>query len=211
MSDNLSFALLCFTSFFTLINPLGSMPIFMSMTTTLSEKERNNTARKAAIAALITLLAFAFTGHLLFSFFGISIHSFRVVGGIIFFVMGMDMLQARIGHVKIKEEEVKAYVSDISITPLAIPMICGPGAITNSIVLMQDANSLMKKSILIASIVIIIGITYLVYYSSSRLFRVIGQTGINVMMRLMGLIVMVIAVEFFLSGLRPIVAGFLQN
>jgi len=187
------------------------MPIFMSMTTTLSEKERNNTARKAAIAALITLLAFDFTGHLLFSFFSISIHSFRDVVGIIFVVTGMDMLQARIGHVKIKEEEVKAYVSDISITPLAIPMICGPGANTNSIVLMQDANSLMKKSILIASIAIIIGITYLVYYSSSRLFRVIGQTGINVMMRLMGLIVMVIAVEFFLSGLRPIVAGFLQN
>lgn len=211
MSDNLTFALLCLTSFFTLINPFGSMPIFMSMTSALSEHERNNTARKAAIAALITLLAFAFTGHLLFNFFGISIHSFRVVGGIVFFVMGMDMLQARIGHVKIKEDEVKNYVSDISITPLAIPMISGPGAITNSIVLMQDADSYVKKATLIASIVIIIGVTYLVYYSSSKLFRLIGQTGINVMMRLMGLIVMVIAVEFFLSGLRPIVASFLQQ
>jgi multiple antibiotic resistance protein len=139
------------------------------------------------------------------------VDSLRVVGGVIFFIMGMDMLQARIGRDKIKETEVKSYITDISITPLAIPMICGPGAITNAIVLMEDANSLAKTIILVVSILVIMLITYLILYSSSKLIKMLGETGINVMMRIMGLIVMVIAVEFFFSGLRPIVLSILNS
>lgn len=211
MPETISFGLLCITSFFTLINPLGTMPVFMSMTAELSVADRSRTARKASFVSLLTIIAFAFTGQLLFTFFGISVNSFRVVGGVIFFIMGMDMLQARLGQVKIKDNEVKSYVSDISITPLAIPMICGPGAITNAIVLMEDADSFPKKVILILSIVFIMLITYLILYSSSKLIKLLGQTGINVMMRIMGLIVMVIAVEFFFSGLKPIIVDILNS
>jgi len=181
------------------------MPVFMTMTAELSVKERNYTARKATIVALVTIVFFALSGQLLFNFFGISVNSFRIVGGVIFFIMGMDMLQARIGQVKIKDSEVKAYVNDISVTPLAIPMICGPGAITNSIVMMEDASTLTRKIVLFGTILLVMYITYLVFYSSSRIIKILGQTGINVMMRLMGLIVMVIAVEFFFSGLKPII------
>jgi multiple antibiotic resistance protein len=112
--------------------------------------------------------------------------------------------------VKIKDDEVKNYITDISITPLAIPMICGPGAITNAIVLMEDATTLIKKSILLISISLIMAITYFILYSSSKLIKLLGQTGINVMMRIMGLIVMVIAVEFFFSGLKPIILDMLK-
>ena len=205
MNEVFTFALLAFTSFFTLINPLGTMPVFMSMTADLTDDERNRTAKKASVVSLFTIIAFALTGQLLFKFFGISVDSFRIVGGVIFFIMGMDMLQARLGHVKIKENEVKSYITDISVTPLAIPMICGPGAITNAIVLMEDANSWAKKMVLFLSIAVVVLITYVVLYSSSKLLKLLGQTGINVMMRIMGLIVMVIAVEFFFSGLKPIV------
>ena len=211
MNDALTFGLLCFTSFFTLINPLSTMPVFMTMTAGLSEKERTHTARKASIVALITIIIFALSGQLLFKFFGISVNSFRVVGGVIFFIMGMDMLQARLGQVKIKDSEVKAYVNDISVTPLAIPMICGPGAITNSIVLMEDASTLTRKIVLFGMILLVMFITYLVFYSSSRILKILGQTGINVMMRLMGLIVMVIAVEFFFSGLKPIILDMIKG
>lgn len=204
MNETIAFALLCLTSFFTLINPLSTMPIFMTMTAGLTDSERNQTAKKASIIALITIVLFALTGQLLFKFFGISVNSFRIVGGVIFFIMGMDMLQARLGQTKIKESEVKQYVNDISITPLAIPMICGPGAITNSIVLMEDATTFTKKIILFASIFLVMTLTYAILYSSTRIIKFLGQTGINVMMRLMGLIVMVIAVEFFFSGLKPI-------
>lgn len=210
MSELASYGLLCFTSFFTLINPLGTMPIFLSMTADLTVADRNRTAKKASIIGFLTILAFAFTGQLLFKFFGISVHSFRVVGGVIFFMVGMDMLQARLGRVKIKENEIKSYVTDISITPLAIPMICGPGAITNAIVLMEDANSLPKQIVLIGSIFLIILLTYIILYSSSKLTKLLGETGINVMMRIMGLIVMVIAVEFLFSGLKPLVVDILQ-
>ncbi|MEA3317537.1 MAG: MarC family protein [Bacteroidota bacterium] len=204
MNELLSFALLAFTSFFTLINPLGTMPIFMTMTQDLDEKQKTKTAKKATIVSFVILILFAFSGQLLFKFFGISVNSFRIVGGIIFFLMGMDMLQARLGKVKINSSEIKTYVNDISITPLAIPMICGPGAITNAIVLMEDANSIAKKTILISSIFIVIALSYLILYSSSKIDKLLGETGKNVMMRLMGLIVMVIAVEFFFSGLKPI-------
>jgi len=205
-NELLAFGLLAFTSFFTLINPLGTMTIFMTMTSTLDDAERTRTAKKATIAALITILAFAFSGQLLFKFFGISVNSFRIVGGVIFFIMGLDMLNARLVHSKMKKSEVKAYVNDISITPLAIPMICGPGAITNAIVLMEDATSISHKIILIVALVVVLLLTYIILYSSSRILKVMGETGNNVMMRLMGLIVMVIAVEFFFSGLKPIVA-----
>jgi len=211
MNDALTFGLLCFTSFFTLINPLSTMPLFMTMTSELSVSERNHTARKATLVALITIVIFALSGQLLFNFFGISVNSFRIVGGVIFFIMGMDMLQARIGKVKIKDSEVKTYINDISVTPLAIPMICGPGAITNSIVMMEDASTFTRKIVLFGTIILVLLITYLVFYSASRIIKIIGQTGINVMMRLMGLILMVIAVEFFFSGLKPIVLDMMKG
>lgn len=203
MSDLTAFALLCFTSFFTLINPLGAMPIFMTLTATLSPAQRLRTARKASLVALFTLFAFAFAGQLLFRFFNISADSFRIVGGVIFFIMGMDMLQARLARVKVCEDEVKSYVEDISITPLAIPMICGPGALTNAIVLMEDAGDLTHKGVLLVVIGIVMLLTYLILHSANRLIDWLGDTGNKVLMRIMGLIVMVIAVEFFFAGLRP--------
>jgi multiple antibiotic resistance protein len=210
MQDSISFGFLCFTSFFTLINPLGTMPIFMTMTSELDVKHRNSTAKKASVIGFMTIIIFALSGQLLFNFFGISVNSLRIVGGVIFFIMGMDMLQARLGQVKIKDSEVKSYVSDISITPLAIPMICGPGAITNAIVLMEDASTIELKAVLFTAISLVMLITYIILYSSSRIIKVLGQTGNNVMMRLMGLIVMVIAVEFFFSGLKPIVLDMMK-
>ena len=211
MHELFTFGLLTFTSFFTLINPLGTMPIFMTMTAELSEKQRAQTARKASIVAFLTVLFFAFSGQLLFNFFGISVNSFRMVGGVIFFLMGMDMLQARLNKVKVKESEVKSYVNDISITPLAIPMICGPGAITNAIVLMEDAQSVAQKATLLQVVFLVLLLTYIILYSSSRIIKLLGETGNNVMMRLMGLIVMVIAVEFFFSGLKPVLIDILHS
>ncbi len=206
MPDLLTFALLCFTSFFTLINPLGVLPIFMTMTSELTVHQRNRTAKKAVCTAFLTIVVFALSGQVLFTFFGISVNSFRVVGGVIFFIMGMDMLQARLGKVKVQDSEVKSYISDISVTPLAIPMICGPGAITNAIVLMEDAHTVEQKMILFAAVAVVLALTMIILYSSSRIISFLGETGNNVMMRLMGLIVMVIAVEFFFSGLKPIIA-----
>ena len=212
MESYLSFALLAFTSFITLMNPLGIMPVFMTMTDSLNKEERRTTAKKANLVAAITLILFAFSGQLLFKFFGISVNSFRMVGGIIFFMMGWDMLQARLVKVKMNKKAVKKeYVNDISVTPLAIPMICGPGAITNSIVLMEDASTPILKAILIGTICLVCLIGYLVLWSSGKITVWLGPTGNKILMRLMGLIVMVIAVEFFFSGLKPILIDILHG
>lgn len=211
MEDLLPFALLCFTSFFTLTNPLGTMPVFLTMTNGMNDHERKAIVRRATIVSFITLMVFTFSGQFLFKFFGISSNGFRIAGGFIIFKIGFDMLQARYSNAKLKEEEVKNYADDISITPLAIPMLCGPGAIANAIMLMDDASTLSLKGTLIGIIALVYFITFLILQASTRLVRILGETGNNVMMRLMGLILMVIAVECFVSGLKPILIDILRE
>lgn len=211
MEDLLPFALLCFTSFFTLTNPLGTMPVFLTMTNGMNDHERKAIVRRATIVSFITLMVFTFSGQLLFKFFGISSNGFRIAGGFIIFKIGFDMLQARYSNAKLKEEEVKTYADDISITPLAIPMLCGPGAIANAIMLMDDASTFTLKGTLIGIIALVYFITFLILQASTRLVRILGETGNNVMMRLMGLILMVIAVECFVSGLKPILIDILRE
>lgn len=209
MDTLLPYALLCFTSFFTLTNPLGTMPVFLTMTKGMSDEERQHIVKRATIISFITLLAFTFSGQFLFKFFGISTNGFRIAAGFIILKIGYDMLQARFTNTKLKDEEIKTYANDISITPLSIPMLCGPGAIANGIMLMDDANTWSMKGILIGMIALIYFITYLILRASTRLVNILGETGNNVMMRLMGLI-MVIAVECFVSGLRPILIDIIQ-
>jgi multiple antibiotic resistance protein len=150
-------------------------------------------------------------GQFLFEFFGLSTNGFRIAGGVIIFKIGYDMLQARYTPMKLRDEEIRTYANDISVTPLAIPMLCGPGAIANAIVLMQDAESLTKQLILVGTIALIYLITYFILRASTRLIKVLGDTGNNVMMRLMGLILMVIAVECMVSGLRPVLVDILRE
>ena len=210
MDTILPFALLCFTSFFTLTNPLGTMPVFLTMTHGMTDRERQSVVSRATLVAFITIMVFTFAGQFLFKFFGISTNGFRIAAGFIILKIGYDMLQARFTNTKLKDEEIKTYANDISITPLSIPMLCGPGAIANGIMLMDDANTWSMKGILIGMIALIYFITYLILRASTRLVNILGETGNNVMMRLMGLILMVIAVECFVSGLRPILIDIIQ-
>ena len=210
METILPFALLCFTSFFTLTNPLGTMPVFLTMTNGLSDVERKRIIKRATITSFWILLGFTFCGQFLFKFFGISTNGFRIAAGIIILKIGYDMLQARYSNAKLKEDEIKAYANDISITPLSIPMLCGPGAIANGIILMSDASDWALKSTLVGVIALVYILTYIILRLSTRLVRIMGETGNNVMMRLMGLILMVIAVECFVGGLKPILIDIIQ-
>ncbi|MGL4852599.1 MAG: MarC family protein [Phocaeicola sp.] len=206
MEQLLPFALLCLTSFFTLTNPLGTMPVFLTMTKGMNDEDRQRIVKRATIISFATLICFTISGQILFKFFGISTNGFRIAAGIIILKIGYDMLQARYTNTKLKDEEIKAYANDISITPLAIPMLCGPGAIANGIMLMEDAKSWDMKVVLIAMIACIYIVTYFILRASTKLQKLLGETGNNVMMRLMGLILMVIAVEFFVSGFKPIIS-----
>ena len=209
--DNLPFAFLCLTSFFTLANPLGTMPVFLTISKDLDDRERAAVLKRATFIAIIILLAFTVLGQFLFTLFGISANGFRIAAGFIIFKIGFDMLQAKYSHAKMADEEVRVYAKDISITPLAIPMLCGPGAIANGIMMMEDSSTFTMKGILIGSIIIIYLLTYFILRASSRLLKVMGDTGINVMMRLMGMILMVIAVECFVAGVRPILSEIIHG
>jgi len=208
--SHITIILLYFTSFFTLINPLGVMPVFLTMTDGLSKKERRKTAVKAMLTAFLVLLLFAVVGKYMFDFFGISIAGLKVVGGILFFMMGYDMLNARLSRMKLREEDVKEYVDDIAITPLGIPMIAGPGAITNAMVLMGDANTLISRGEVIISLVLVTLVSLLILLSAAGIIKFLGSSGNKIMMKLMGLIVMVIAVEFFFQGITPYVQAMLH-
>ncbi len=210
MDTLLPFALLCFTSFFTLSNPLGTMPVFLTMTNGLTEEERRHIVKRATIISFITLMIFTIFGQFLFFFFGISTNGFRIAAGFIILKIGFDMLQARYTNAKLKDEEIKTYANDISITPLAIPMLCGPGAIANGIILMEDAETWVMKGVLVGVIALIYVIAYFILRASTRLVSILGETGNNVMMRLMGLILMVIAVECFVNGAKPILIEIIQ-
>lgn len=210
MDAVIPYALLCFTSFFTLTNPLGTMPVFLTMTNGLSDDERKHIIKRATIVSILILMAFTLCGQFLFKFFGISTNGFRIAAGFIILKIGYDMLQARYSSAKLKEDEIKSYVNDISITPLSIPMLCGPGAIANGIILMSDATTWELKTTLIITIIVVYFISYVILCLSTKLVRIIGETGNNVMMRLMGLILMVIAVECFVGGIKPILIDIIQ-
>lgn len=211
MDNLIAYAFMCFASFFTLTNPLGTMPVFLTMTKGMDESQRRRIVKRACIISFVTLLGFTFTGQFLFSFFGISANGFRIAAGIIILKIGYDMLQARYTNEKLSDEEIKTYADDISITPLSIPMLCGPGAIANGIMLMDQANTLPMQATLLTIIFTVYLLSYLILRFSTKLVPVLGETGNNVMMRLMGLILMVIAVECFVGGLRPILTEIIQN
>ena len=210
METIIPYALLCFTSFFTLTNPLGTMPVFLTMTNGLSENERKHIVKRATIVSFLILISFTLFGQFVFKFFGISTNGFRIAAGFIILKIGYDMIQARYSNAKLKDNEIKAYVNDISITPLSIPMLCGPGAIANGIILMSDATTFELKVTLLLTIAVVYVLSYIILRLSTRLVKFMGETGNNVMMRLMGLILMVIAVECFVGGIKPILVDIIQ-
>ncbi len=207
MTDPLgAFALLCFSSLLAIMNPLSAAPMYLSITDGYDAEHRARTLRSAILTAFGVLIVFALLGGTIFQLFGITIHAFRIAGGIIFFGIGMDMLQAKRSRVKATEEEEMEATTreDVGVTPLGIPMISGPGAITTVMVLMTQATTIARVAIVLASVVAVLAIAWVALGAAPRLIGFFGQTGLNVMTRLMGLLVTVIAVQFIVDGARPL-------
>jgi len=192
--------LLYVTSLFTMINPLGAAPLFISFTESLDTRAMRSVAARASFTAFIALTVFALAGELIFSFFGISVHGLRVVGGVLFFVMGYEMLRGHTVPKKLDSESETEFSSEVAITPLAIPMIAGPGAITMVILFIQGAETTLDRAAVIGSIALVCALTALILVGGRAIIRLLGPSGAKVMMRIMGLIVMLIAVEFFFAG-----------
>jgi multiple antibiotic resistance protein len=213
MDQLTAFALLSFTSLLAIINPLSAAPMYLALTDGYTAEHRRRTLRSAIVTAFLVLLVFASLGGTIFQLFGITIDAFRIAGGIIFFGIGMDMLQAKRSRVKATEEEEReaATKEEVGITPLGVPMITGPGAITTVMVLMTQATSGARVAAVFGAVVVVLAICWIVLTAAPRLIGFFGQTGLNVMTRIMGLLVTVIGVQFIVDGARPILVDILQR
>lgn len=207
-----SFALLCVTSLLAITNPLSAAPVYLALTAGYTPQHQQRTLQIAVLTGAIVLVVFALLGGAIFQLFGITIHAFRIAGGILIFGIGMDMLQAKRSRVKTtpEEEEEGLAKEEVAITPLGIPMIVGPGAITTVMVLMGNATTAAHVVVVFAAIAVVLGSIYAALSAGPRLVRFFGQTGLNVMTRIMGLLLTVIAVQFIVDGTRPLVIDVLQ-
>jgi len=208
MSSLVQFALVSFTSILFIVDPIAVIPTYLVITQGETSEERANTARRACIAAALILIAFALGGTLIFQMFGITLAAFRIAGGLILWVVAMDMLhgerRTQESHPEIAEGRLK---DDVAVTPLAMPMLAGPGAISTIIVLDGQARTLPQKSIVYASVLMTLFISWIVLRVAERVIRRMGETGVRVMTRIMGLLLAAIAVQFVITGARDAIKG----
>lgn len=201
MKDQIAFFLLALTSIFTVVNPFGAMTMIASLSTGLTQNELKEVAKKSTLVGFCVMLAFAFAGEFIFNFFGISVYGLKIVGGVLFFISGYDMLQGKESRTKSVESSDTETYHGIAISPLGIPTICGPGSITASTVLVKQSQGALGVMSVVVAILLVGAATYIFLRNSRRFLRIIGPNGNKVFMRLMGLIIMMIAVEYFFSGL----------
>ena len=197
-----------FISLLALVNPLGAIPFFITFTASNSRRERQKIVR---IAALTVALVIAFTtllGQQFINFFGISVNSFQVGGGIIMLLMAISMINAQPGGTKTTPEEaVEGELKEnIAVVPLAIPLLTGPGTISTVIIYSSDqAGGLVQKLNLIGSGVAIALLVFVALSAADPISRVLGRTGINVATRLMGLMLAALGVELIVDGLTALI------
>jgi multiple antibiotic resistance protein len=213
-SDILSFSLLCLSSIIIIVNPLGATLIYVSLTGQLDKAARDQVVKDACRLALVILLVVAFSGTWILQIFGISLEAFRIAGGILLFGIGMEMVYGKISQTKLTatEKYESRDMDDISVMPLAIPMIAGPGAITTTIVLMNEATAMtpFASLVIFASIIIAIVITYFMMRNSDYIMSKIGQRQYRVINRLFGMLLIAIAVQFVITGIKaafPLMGG----
>jgi len=200
---NVSFILLTFSSLFTLINPIGITPILLSMTEDESDSEYQVIIKKGIITAYIILTIFAIMGDLIFKFYGITIYAFMIAGGILFLRNSFDMIDSKISRESSTPLETKEAIQkeDISVTPIGIPLIAGPGAITSIMILSSQTSSYIDKCIVHINILITLIITYIILLLGKKISKKIGTTGIRIIQRIMGLILLVISIQFIINGI----------
>ena len=212
--DIVSFVLLSLSSIIIIVNPLGATLIYVSFTSDMDQTLRDTIATDACRFALIILLIVAVLGTWILQLFGITLEAFRIAGGILLFGIGMEMVYAKTSRTKLTatEKYESRDMEDVAVMPLAIPMIAGPGAITTTIVLMNEAIAItpIAIGIVFASILISIGITYFMMRNSDYIMKKIGQREYRAINRLLGMLLIAIAVQFVINGIRlafPILNG----
>ena len=202
-TEILEFALLAVTSVFFLVDPFAVIPMFLAITADSPQGERRLMARRSAWTCAIVLSVFALAGSLIFKMFGITLPAFKIAGGIILLQIGLDMLQARQSGTKVTPEETQegTVKEDASIIPLGMPMLAGPGAISTVMVLVGESHSIWQHVVIYSTIVATAFASFLILSAAGSVQRYMGQTGIRILTRMMGLLLVALAVQFVANGL----------
>jgi len=198
------YALLAGSSLFAIINPVAAVPAFLAMTATDPPQARARMALRACMTCAGVLVVFAACGRFIFKVLGISLPSFQIAGGLVLLLASLDSIRAKRSALQETEEETAEGVAkeDISITPLAIPMLSGPGAITTAIVLESKARTLVHHATLYACILAVSAVSYLTFRLGVSGAKRLNPIAMNVTMRLMGLMLVATGVEFILGALK---------
>jgi multiple antibiotic resistance protein len=198
------FSVLALSSIFFLVDPFAALPTFLAVTAGADAQRRRKMAWKASVTALVVLSAFAIAGQYIFRMFGITLPAFEIAGGVILLLIGLDMLEAKRSPTQESTEETTeaALKEDAGIVPLGIPMLAGPGSITSVMVLVGQAQGEWQKmTAILVSILITAAICYLVLGNSDRVARALGETGVRILVRIMGLLLVALAVQYFVNGM----------
>jgi multiple antibiotic resistance protein len=198
-----------FTTLLAIVNPPGIIPVFVSLTRSSSEQERRRIARTAGITVAVVLTASALIGKLLLDFFGVSIASFKVGGGILLLLMAIAMMQARPTQTRQTPEEAEEAEEkeSIAVVPIALPLLAGPGAISTVIIYAQASYHPLHLGIIIISSLIVALLSWLALIVANPLSKMLSKTAINIATRLMGLLLAAISVEFIAGGLVQLLPG----
>jgi multiple antibiotic resistance protein len=208
MFELVSFGLVTLSAIFFVVDPFAVIPMFLAMTRRDSPQKRKAMAFKAAMACTLTLLVFSAAGGLIFKLFGITLGAFRIAGGILLFLLALDMMRAQRSRVRTSPEEESEGEEreDVAIIPLGIPMLAGPGSIATVTVLMSRAEESWPHVCIVAGCIIITGIiTFVLLRAATVLEKTLRQTGLNILNRIMGLILAAVAVQFVVSGIHDVV------
>ncbi|MHC1592730.1 MAG: MarC family protein [Methermicoccaceae archaeon] len=207
---DISFFVYAFVSIFSIVNPITAMVTYITVTRGHTPSERVSTAKRAVLIALLLSMAFAFTGDYILKAFGVTVDSLRVAGGVILFMVALQMVQAKISGESATKKEIEAARDgeDVSVFPLATPLLVGPGAITTVIVIMGIATTTIARAEVVLAIVLTFSIAYILFRFSIPINNVLGITGIMVLTRIMGLMLAAIAVGFISTGAWNIYRSF---
>jgi multiple antibiotic resistance protein len=205
-SNYVRFSLLALSSIFFLVDPFAAIPSFIAITSGVDSARRRRMAWKASLTCFIVLTSFALAGQLIFRMFGITLPAFEIAGGMILLLIGIDMLEAKRSPTQESTDEAQeaSRKEDAGIVPLGIPMLAGPGAISSVMVLVGGNPERWHMVAILASITITALASYGVLNGADRLRRVLGETGIRILVRIMGLLLVALAMQFFVNGLTDL-------
>ena len=196
-------------SVFAIVNPVGTIPTFVALTADYTPKERRHVITKAVLVGCGVLVVFGLAGERIFDVFSITIPAFRIAGGILIFKVAFDMLHGERPKSDSNDQEITDALEreSVGITPLGVPLLTGPGAITTVMIFIASHESTMDRLLIYAAVGITFALAFLLLFAGDRLFKLMGRSGLMVFTRIMGLILAAVAVQFVVNGVTGALPG----